>query len=135
MQESAPRPDRPAIGQEALRCPGDSPSENLMRLIAVVSCLLLATGSSLAHAASESTKAAAAPAAKEKAATMTAEEKAASRKRTTSKWESMTPEQKGEARKRHAEQRSERAADTGSSKEKQAGKPAADLPPPSAGPR
>lgn len=67
---------------------------------------------------------------------MTPEQREEARKRAQSKRESMTPEQRAEARKRYEERRknSERAA-AKETKEKTAAKPAAELPPPSAGPR
>jgi hypothetical protein len=124
----------------------------MMRSITWLACVLFVAGTPLAHAASDTSKStaveskAAAPAAgqpadarketRSKWESMTPEQRAEARKRSKSKWESMTPEQKAEAKKRHAEQRKQmESVATKETKEKSAAKPAADLPPPSAGPR
>jgi sRNA-binding protein len=124
-----------------------------MRSTALLACFLLAAGSSLAYAASDTPNAGVA--AEGKAAGLTAEQKAEASKRARSKWESMTPEQKAQARERaqskwdsmSPEQKAEaknRLADsrknservaTKEKKEKTARKPAADLAPLTTGPR
>jgi hypothetical protein len=104
-----------------------------MRLTAIVTCLLLAANAPLALAAADSPKADSSAAAKESWSKMSAEEKAAAQKKAKSKWDAMTPEQKAEAKKRNAERSGDPASR--STQKKEAGKPPADLPAPSAGPR
>ncbi len=104
-----------------------------MRLTAILTCLLLATGAPLANAATDSAKKDSSTAAKEKAATMSPEDKAAAQKKAKGRWDSMTPEQKAEGKKRYGGWTSESAATKG--EKKPAATPPADLPPPSTGPR
>jgi Sec-independent protein translocase protein TatA len=104
-----------------------------MRLTLTLACLLLAATASIAEAAGDASKAG--TEAQGKAAGPTAEQKAEARKQSRSKWDTMTPEQKAEMKKRYPETRPERAAATGEKKERSRATPAADLPPPSAGPR
>jgi len=106
-----------------------------MRPTALLACLVFAAGAPLADAADDTTKAGAAAEATQKGAGMSAEDKAAARKKSKAKWEAMSPEQKAEAKSRRAAGKPERAAAPVEQKDVQAGKPTADLPPPSAGPR
>jgi hypothetical protein len=104
-----------------------------MRLTLSLACLLLAATASMAEAAGDASKAGAD--AKASAAGPAAEQSAAARKQSRSKWDTMTPEQKAESKKPYSDKRAERAAANGEKKERASTKPAADLPPPSAGPR
>lgn len=104
-----------------------------MRLTTIVTCLLLAVGTPLALAATDSPKGDSSAAAKENRNKMSAEEKAAAQKKAKADWDSMTPEQKAETRKRGADRKSDSASR--STQKTEASKPPAELPAPSAGPR
>lgn len=119
-----------------------------MRVTAILTCFLLTAGVPLANAATDAATATDGTAAKERAASMSAEQKAtaqkkaanmspeqkaAAQKKAKSNWHPMTPEQEAEARKRREAKMQESAARTGE-KKAPANSPA-DLPPPSAGPR
>jgi GH35 family endo-1,4-beta-xylanase len=127
----------------------------MMRLTALLACALLAAGAPFAHAAasdtasstagntasatagtaaSDAAKAHTTSATKRKAAKPNAEEGSTARRKSRREWESMTPEERAEAKKRYAANRPEGAKAKAEAKEKKA-TPAADLPPPSAGPR
>ena len=105
-----------------------------MRPIALLTCLLLAAGAPLAHAATDAAKAAAPASAKQKAAGVTAEDKAAAKAEAKSKRDSMTPEEKAEAKKRRGATKADGTAGSADKKDAAARKPAAPLPAPSAGP-
>lgn len=105
-----------------------------MRLTALATCLLLAAGTPLALAATDSPKEESRAAAKESWSKMSAEEKAAAQRKAKSKWDAMTPEQKAETKRRY-EGRDADAAGKSAQRKKEGSKPPADLPAPSAGPR
>jgi ABC-type protease/lipase transport system fused ATPase/permease subunit len=106
----------------------------MMRLTALLACLILVMGAPLAQTTTDAAKTDA-DVAKRKGSGMTAEQQAQANKRAKQRREAMPAEQKAWTTKHSDEKKTQRAAAQGDNTEKPAAKPATELPPPGIGPR